>query len=109
MDAGTVVMHRKGEELVLDDVEAADGWTVSVDDGKDDRDEVELERDLALVVSGALVGICIWATVVGSALPFAARRLGIDPAVVSAPLVTTLVDAAGLLIYFGFAWLILGV
>ena len=32
---------------------------------------------------------------VGSALPFAARRFGIDPAVVSAPLVTTLVDATG--------------
>ena len=65
--------------------------------------------DLALVVSGSVVAICAWATVVGSALPFAARRFGIDPAVVSAPLVTTLVDATGLLIYFGFARLILGV
>lgn len=67
------------------------------------------EGDLALVVAGSLVAICMWATVVGSALPFVARRVGIDPAVVSAPLVTTLVDAAGLLIYFGFARLILGV
>lgn len=67
------------------------------------------KADLALVLTGSVVAICVWATVVGSALPFGARRLGIDPAVVSAPLVTTLVDAAGLLIYFGFARVILGV
>lgn len=65
--------------------------------------------ELALVVSCPLVTICLWGTVAGSALPFFARRVGIDPAVVSAPLVTTLVDATGLLIYFGFARLILGV
>jgi len=65
--------------------------------------------DLALVISITLVGICLWATVAGSALPFGARRLNIDPAVVSAPLITTLVDATGLLIYFGVAWLVLGV
>lgn len=64
--------------------------------------------DLALVVSATLVTICLWATVAGSALPFFARRFGIDPAVVSAPLITTLVDASGLLIYFGFAQLFLG-
>ncbi len=64
---------------------------------------------LASVVSSTLVAICTWASVAGAALPFAARRLGIDPAVVSAPLITTLVDASGLLIYFGFAKLLLGV
>lgn len=65
------------------------------------------EPDLALVVGLTLVTICVWATMAGAALPFLARRLGIDPAVVSAPLITTLVDASGLLIYFGFAHLIL--
>lgn len=67
------------------------------------------ERDLAMVVSFTLITICIWATVAGAALPFFARRVGIDPAVVSAPLITTLVDATGLLIYFSFARIILGV
>ncbi len=65
------------------------------------------QSDLALVVSATLVVICTWATVAGTGLPFLARRLGIDPAVVSAPMITTLVDATGLLIYFGFAHLIL--
>jgi magnesium transporter len=37
------------------------------------------------------------------------KRLGVDPAVVSAPLVTTLVDATGLVVYFLLARAILGV
>jgi len=65
------------------------------------------ERDIAEVVSLSLLVICTWATLVGGFLPLLASRLGIDPAVVSAPLVTTLVDATGLLIYFGIAQLII--
>jgi magnesium transporter len=66
------------------------------------------EADLALVVSATLVTICLWASTAGSALPLLARRVGVDPAVVSAPLITTLVDATGLVIYFLFANAILG-
>jgi magnesium transporter len=62
---------------------------------------------VAATVAGSLVAICIWASVVGSVMPLLARRLGIDPAVISAPLVTTLVDATGLIIYFGMAYLVL--
>lgn len=65
------------------------------------------DRELAEVVSLSLLAICTWATLVGGMLPLVASRLGIDPAVVSAPLVTTLVDATGLLIYFGIAQLII--
>lgn len=67
------------------------------------------EADLALVVSLTLVVICTWATIAGTALPLIARRVGIDPAVVSAPAISTLVDASGLVIYFSFAKLILSV
>lgn len=59
--------------------------------------------DIAATVALTLVAICIWATAVGALLPLLASRAGVDPAVVSAPLVTTLVDATGLLIYFGIA------
>jgi len=62
--------------------------------------------DLAATVSLTLVAICTWATAVGALLPLLASRVGVDPAVVSAPLVTTLVDATGLLIYFGVAQLL---
>jgi magnesium transporter len=55
---------------------------------------------MAATVSLTLVAICTLATLVGSGMPLLAQRLGIDPAVVSAPVVTTLVDASGLLVYF---------
>src|SRR5262249_37968588 len=48
------------------------------------------------VIALAILGICLWANGVGSLVPMLAKRLGIDPAVVSAPLISTLVDATGL-------------
>jgi len=62
---------------------------------------------------GATVGlsvvlVCMWAATVGAVMPLAARAANIDPAVISAPLVTTLVDATGLLIYFLMASALLG-
>ncbi|ACQ81484.1 magnesium transporter [Beutenbergia cavernae DSM 12333] len=64
---------------------------------------------IAAVVALALVLICAWAATVGGTMPLLARRLGIDPAVVSAPMVTTLVDATGLIIYFLTARAVLGI
>jgi magnesium transporter len=61
---------------------------------------VVFDFQLATVVSLTLVTICTWASFAGGMLPVLAKRLGIDPAVVSAPLITTLVDATGLIIYF---------
>lgn len=65
--------------------------------------------ELALVVGLALISVVLLATFVGSILPMVLRRLGLDPAVVSAPFITTFVDGFGLLIYFGLARAILGV
>ena len=59
--------------------------------------------DLSLVIALALPAIVFWAAVVGSLLPIGAKRLGIDPAVMSAPFITTFVDATGLVIYFEIA------
>lgn len=58
---------------------------------------------LATTVALTLVSICMLATMVGSVLPLFAGRLGLDPAVVSAPFVTTVVDASGLIVYFLYA------
>lgn len=63
---------------------------------------------LALTVAVAILGIVIWATSAGSLLPLFAARVGIDPTVVSGPVMSTLVDATGLFIYFTVARLILG-
>jgi magnesium transporter len=63
----------------------------------------------ALVVGITLVLICGWAATIGGTMPLLAKRFRIDPAVVSAPMVTTLVDATGLIIYFTTAKLVLGI
>lgn len=58
---------------------------------------------LSLTVGFALPCIIVWAATVGSVLPISAKRLGIDPAVMSAPFISTFVDATGLIIYFEVA------
>jgi len=58
---------------------------------------------IALTVAASLVGVVLWGSLVGSMLPFALRRLGLDPATASAPFVATLVDVTGLIIYFSMA------
>jgi magnesium transporter len=63
---------------------------------------------LALVVGLTLPAIILWSTSIGSLLPIAAKRLGLDPAVMSAPFITTFVDATGLIIYFEIALHVLG-
>ncbi|TQS72975.1 magnesium transporter [Rhodobacteraceae bacterium] len=67
------------------------------------------DPSIAQVVSLTLVFICTLAALVGSLMPVAARVLSIDPAVFSAPFVTTVVDASGLLIYFMVARAVMGV
>jgi magnesium transporter len=64
--------------------------------------------DLSIVVGATLPAIILWSTTVGSLLPILAKRFGIDPAVMSAPFISTFVDATGLVIYFEIARHILG-
>jgi magnesium transporter len=61
----------------------------------------------AAVIALAILFICMWANSVGALVPLLARRLGIDPAVVSAPLISTLVDATGLVIFYTVAIVLL--
>jgi len=63
--------------------------------------------DIGFAVALAILAICLWAATVAAALPLVLRRLGVDPAVVSAPLITTLVDGTGLIIYFQIARILL--
>ena len=68
-----------------------------------------LHRDVAFstVIGLTILGICMWANSVGAMVPLLAKRLGMDPALVSAPLISTLVDATGLIIYYLLAILLL--
>lgn len=62
----------------------------------------------ATIIASTIAVICLWASFVGGLLPMLAQRVGIDPAVVSAPLITTLIDATGLILYFMIATAVLG-
>ncbi|MEL6496142.1 MAG: magnesium transporter [Cyanobacteria bacterium J06623_7] len=64
--------------------------------------------EVALSVGISLIAIALLASVAGSALPFMFRSLGLDPALMSAPFITTAVDVLGVLIYFWIAKTILG-
>jgi len=62
---------------------------------------------LALTISLALVGVVTAGTLCGAALPLLLKRIGLDPATASTPMVATLVDVTGLVIYFGVASVLL--
>ncbi len=56
-----------------------------------------------LTIGMSLVGVVIFGNLTGAMLPFIMTRLGLDPAVTSAPFVATLVDVTGIVIYFSIA------
>ncbi|MBI1292491.1 magnesium transporter [bacterium] len=62
---------------------------------------------VAFTIWASLVGVVIWGTLSGSMLPLLLKRVGLDPAVSSAPFVATLVDVTGIVIYFEVAAFIL--
>jgi magnesium transporter len=64
--------------------------------------------EVALVVGLTLAAVVLWANLVATVVPILADRFHIDPTVISGPMITTVVDATGLLIYFLLAKVILG-
>ncbi len=63
---------------------------------------------VAAVICLTLVCTVFCAKVVGSLLPLLSDKVGLDPAVVAGPFITTIVDVVSLLIYFSFATVLLG-
>ncbi|MDB4387855.1 magnesium transporter [Akkermansiaceae bacterium] len=73
----------------------------------------ELPAGVSFVVFGLAVAVALMAqvassTVIGALLPIGARAIKLDPAVVAAPAITTIVDASGMVIYFTVARAMLG-
>jgi magnesium transporter len=64
---------------------------------------------VSVAVGLSLIAIAILASIAGSALPFLFRSLKLDPALMSAPFITTAVDVLGVLIYFNIARMVLGI
>ncbi len=62
---------------------------------------------VAMTVASSLIGVVLFGSLAGSMLPFILRKCKLDPASASAPMVATMVDVTGLVIYFSMAKLIL--
>jgi magnesium transporter len=71
------------------------------------RDHGQHHGFIALTVASSLVGVILFGSLTGAMLPFLLRAARFDPAVASAPLVATLVDATGLVICFTIAFQLL--
>lgn len=64
--------------------------------------------DILLVVGLSMMLCTLAGGVIGAMLPFLAKRLGTDPATLSSPLITSIMDMLGVFIYFGLAYAFLG-
>ncbi|MDR2046932.1 MAG: magnesium transporter [Clostridiales bacterium] len=74
------------------------------------KDDIGVNAFLAaIVVSISVLFVIIMAKTVGSMLPIVAKKLRLDPAIMAAPLITTMIDALSLTFYFGMAKAILGI
>lgn len=85
----------------------ADGWVYRFPAACEVRSEPVSRWRLGAAVSVAVLGICLWGTLIGCLIPLVIRTCGGDPAVASGALVATLVDVTGIAIFFSAAWLIL--
>ena len=69
----------------------------------------DVSNAVALVVSLTIFATVVFAKIVGCLLPIGAKKIGLDPAVMASPFITTLVDAVSLLIYFTIASMFLAI
>jgi magnesium transporter len=63
--------------------------------------------DAAIIVSGTVAIMVMWGSMIGAMLPIVFKKIGMDPALISNPLVAAIVDFTGILVYYEFArfWL----
>ena len=69
----------------------------------------EVTFTVCAVVCFTICLVVIFAKLVGCSLPLLAEKIGLDPAVMASPFITTIVDATSLLIYFKLASALLGI
>ena len=69
----------------------------------------KVDFQVALVVGLTIVFVVVMAKTVGALLPVVAEKIGVDPAIMASPLISTIVDSLSLIIYFNIARIMLGV
>jgi magnesium transporter len=110
----TVIMEKNARvrlpdgEKALDPPDKQNGeWVYQFPAQCEFRTEPVSRWKLGLTIAIAVLGICLWGTLIGCLTPLVLQKAGWDPAVASGPSVATLVDVTGIAIFFTAAWLIL--
>jgi magnesium transporter len=102
LDQAVQVIPPLGQKV--EKIDGADGCVIfHIPANSEVRTEAVSWWRLALVISLAVSAICVWGTLVGSMLPLAFKRIGVDPGIASSPFVATFVDVTGIIIYFSIA------
>ena len=102
LEKKTKIRMPRGEGLDAPE-KHADGWLYQFPGECEVRTEPVNRWALAYVISFSVMGICLWGTLIGSMLPLAFRKFGIDPALASSAFVATFVDVTGIFIFFSIA------
>ena len=100
----SIFVREMGSGLLLGTLLGVMGFVTLISWGIIENDPM----DLALVMKAVVVGlslllIVLFGNIIGAMLPFILSKIGLDPAVTSAPFVATLVDVGGIIIYFSIA------
>ncbi len=107
MEKNTRVRLPEGIKTLDPPEKSADAWVYQFPAECEVRTEPVSRWRLAMTISIAVLGICLWGTLIGCVIPLILQWLGMDPAVASGALVATFVDVTGIAIFFTAAWLIL--
>jgi magnesium transporter len=106
----TVVMEKNARARLPEGVRKLDsptvtpeGWVYHFPAECEVRTEAVNRWSLGFVIALAVLGICLWGTLIGCVIPLVIDRLGGDPAIASGALVATFVDVSGILIFFSAA------
>ncbi|MEP2447229.1 MAG: magnesium transporter [Balneola sp.] len=104
-DGWKMVLKKEGSSgLMLGFILGVLGFATLIAWGLIDGDPMNMELVLkASVVASSLLLIVLFGNVIGAMLPFILSKVGLDPAVSSAPFVATIVDVSGIIIYFSIA------
>ncbi|MBO6620861.1 MAG: magnesium transporter [Balneola sp.] len=104
-DGWKMVLKKEGSSgLMLGTILGVLGFATLIVWGLIDGDPMNMELVLkASVVASSLLLIVVFGNVIGAMLPFILSKVGLDPAVSSAPFVATIVDVSGIIIYFSIA------
>jgi magnesium transporter len=107
MEKNTRVRLPEGVRQLDPPKKLAESWIYEFPPDCEVRTEPVSRWALGLVISIAVLGICLWGTLMGCVIPLIIRQIGLDPAIASGALVATLVDVSGIVIFFTVAKLIL--